>query len=143
MLTDNGNRYAKLSLGCSEVTSFIVGSDLSKTVATFIVQKILQDELGLEYICQTGERFFAVSSVLNNMISTQAEKPDLRLLKHIFRCYSRLLEHPNAREALKTHNGNELNECLSDANIRIFENVLADDPATKTWLKQLLLVIRS
>ena len=37
------------------------GSELSKTVATFIVQKILLDEAGLTYICATAERFYAVS----------------------------------------------------------------------------------
>jgi len=36
------------------------GQELSRTVATFIVQKILLDDNGLAYICQTGERFFAV-----------------------------------------------------------------------------------
>jgi CCR4-NOT transcription complex subunit 9 len=36
------------------------GMELSRTVATFIVQKILLDEHGLEYICDTPERFFAV-----------------------------------------------------------------------------------
>ena len=45
------------------------GTELSKTVATFIVQKILLDENGLNYICQTAERFFAVSTVLNNMVN--------------------------------------------------------------------------
>ena len=33
------------------------GSELSKTVATFILQKILLDDTGLSYICQTFERF--------------------------------------------------------------------------------------
>lgn len=37
------------------------GSELSKTVATFIVQKILLDDSGLTYICATAERFYAVS----------------------------------------------------------------------------------
>ena len=36
------------------------GSELSKTVATFIVQKILLDEAGLTYVCSTAERFYAV-----------------------------------------------------------------------------------
>lgn len=40
------------------------GSELSKTVATFILQKILLDETGLSYICQTFERFSHVSTVL-------------------------------------------------------------------------------
>lgn len=40
------------------------GTELSKTVATFIVQKILIFPIGLSYICATPERFYAVSSVL-------------------------------------------------------------------------------
>jgi len=40
------------------------GQELSRTVATFIVQKILLDDNGLSYICQTGERFFAVKSFI-------------------------------------------------------------------------------
>lgn len=40
------------------------GSELSKTVATFIIQKILLDDMGLNYICATYERFSTVSSVL-------------------------------------------------------------------------------
>ncbi len=46
-----------------------MGSELSKTVATFIVQKILLDNVGLNYICATAERFFAVGAVLGNMVS--------------------------------------------------------------------------
>jgi CCR4-NOT transcription complex subunit 9 len=41
-----------------------MGSELSKTVATFIVQKILLDDLGLQYICQTYERFSHVALIL-------------------------------------------------------------------------------
>ena len=37
------------------------GSELSKTVATFIIQKVLLDDAGLEYVCATSERFYAVS----------------------------------------------------------------------------------
>ncbi|ETO13478.1 cell differentiation protein rcd1 [Reticulomyxa filosa] len=47
------------------------GNELSKTVATFIIQKILLDDLGLAYVCKTSERFFAVSRVLKNIIEKQ------------------------------------------------------------------------
>lgn len=70
------------------------GTELSKTVATFIVQKILLDEYGLVYICATGERFYAISTVLANMVSKLLENPSARLLKHIVRCYLRLSENP-------------------------------------------------
>lgn len=40
------------------------GSELSKAVATFILQKILLDEKGLSYICQTFDRFSHVAIIL-------------------------------------------------------------------------------
>lgn len=73
------------------------GSELSKTVATFIVQRILLDDNGLSYVCNTAERFYAVSSVLNNMVNTN---PTSRLMKHIIRCYARLAENTRYRKLL-------------------------------------------
>jgi CCR4-NOT transcription complex subunit 9 len=83
------------------------GSELSKTVATFIVQKVVLDELGLNYICATAERFYAVSTVLQNMVQSLVEQPSVRLLKHIVRCYLRLSDNLRAREALR--------QCLPEA----------------------------
>lgn len=106
------------------------GSELSKTVATFIVQKILLDEMGLNYICHTAERFYAVSTVLSNMVAMLADHPSHRLLKHIVRCYLRLADNPRAREALRT--------CLPDAlKDNTFSSMLAGDPNAKRWLAQL------
>mmetsp|Transcript_18266 Transcript_18266/g.30018 ORF Transcript_18266/g.30018 Transcript_18266/m.30018 type:complete len:316 (+) Transcript_18266:38-985(+) len=107
------------------------GSELSKTVATFIVQKILLDEVGLNYICATAERFYAVSTVLSNMVNVLVETPSVRLLKHIVRCYLRLSDNPRAREALRQC----LPETLRDAT---FSQALKDDPTTKRWLTTLL-----
>ncbi|KAI0497582.1 hypothetical protein KFK09_020813 [Dendrobium nobile] len=108
-----------------------MGSELSKTVATFIVQKILLDDVGLRYICATAERFFAVGTVLANMVVLLAEQPSTRLLKHIIRCYLRLSENPRACEALQ----NCIPEMLKDGT---FNNCLRDDVATRRWLQQLL-----
>mmetsp|Transcript_28387 Transcript_28387/g.64939 ORF Transcript_28387/g.64939 Transcript_28387/m.64939 type:complete len:387 (-) Transcript_28387:187-1347(-) len=110
------------------------GSELSKTVATFIVQKILLDEVGLNYICATAERFYAVSTVLSNMVSVLAETPSVRLLKHIVRCYLRLSDNVRAREALRQC----LPNCLRDDT---FSDVLRDDATVKKWLAQLLSVV--
>jgi len=63
-------------------------------VATFIVQKILLDDVGMDYICTTAERFFAVGRVLGNMVQSLVEQPSPRLLKHIIRCYLRLSDNP-------------------------------------------------
>mmetsp|Transcript_35586 Transcript_35586/g.79047 ORF Transcript_35586/g.79047 Transcript_35586/m.79047 type:complete len:291 (+) Transcript_35586:116-988(+) len=112
-----------------------IGSELSKTVATFIVQKILLDDVGLNYICQTAERFFAVGAVLGNMVVSQAqaqEQPSQRLLKHIIRCYLRLSDNPRAREALRSC----LPELLRNPQ---FTACLRNDDTTRRWLAQLLM----
>merc|ERR1712057_103517 len=108
------------------------GSELSKTVATFIVQKILQDDVGLNYICATAERFFAVGAVLGSMVSMLTEQVSVRLLKHIIRCYLRLSDNPRAREALRQC----LPEQLQDPNFTV---CLKDDITTRRWLAQLLI----
>ncbi|KAL6636803.1 hypothetical protein ACP70R_024375 [Stipagrostis hirtigluma subsp. patula] len=110
-----------------------MGSELSKTVSTFIVQKILLDDIGLNYICATAERFQAVSGVLGHMVGTLAEHPSLRLLRHIIRCYLRLTDNAKACNALKIQlptalkNGS-FNELLQTHN----------DLITQRWLHQLL-----
>ena len=110
------------------------GSDLSKTVATFILQKILQDATGLTYICHTCERFLHVSHTLSQMIKLMAKEvnnTNSRLLKHVIRCYLRLADDPRAREALKQH----LPDNLKDNTFAI---VLKDDQSTQNCLGQLL-----
>lgn len=110
------------------------GSELSKTVATFIVQKILLDDTGLSYVCATAERFYAVSTVLNNMINVLAVNPSVRLLKHIVRCYLRLSDNARAREALR--------QCFPQSlRDDTFVGALRDDATVKKWLSQLLTVI--
>ncbi|KAJ3110232.1 Cell differentiation protein rcd1 [Phlyctochytrium bullatum] len=106
------------------------GSELSKTVAIFIVQKILLDEMGLNYICQTYERFYAVGTVLANMVTQLVEQQSVRLLKHVIRCYLRLSDNPRAREALRQC----LPEPLRDST---FSMILKDDITTKRCLAAL------
>jgi CCR4-NOT transcription complex subunit 9 len=110
------------------------GSELSKTVATFIVQKILLDDVGLGYVCATAERFYAVSTVLNNMVAALASSPSVRLLKHIVRCYLRLSDNTRARDALRQ----ALPASLRDDT---FAAALRDDVTVKKWLGQLLSVV--
>lgn len=91
------------------------GSELSKTVATFILQKILLDETGLYYICQTYDRFSHVAMILvsatnlcflfkvvtllflsffqGKMVIALAKESSARLLKHVVRCYLRLSDN--------------------------------------------------
>merc|ERR1712232_736101 len=110
------------------------GSELSKTVATFIVQKLLLDDMGLTYICATAERFYAVSSVLAKMVTTLQQTPSIRLLKHVIRCYLRLSDNARAREALR--------QCLPPLLMDLsFTACLKEDMQTRGWLAQLLVNI--
>lgn len=107
------------------------GSELSKTVATFILQKILLDDSGLSYICQTYDRFSHVAMILGKMVLSLAKDPSARLLKHVVRCYLRLSDNPRAREALR--------QCLPDQlRDATFNVCLQEDKSTKHWLSQLL-----
>jgi len=106
------------------------GTELSKTVATFIVQKILLDDQGLSYICATAERFYTVSSVFKNMVTALEDVPSVRLLKHIVRCYLRLTDNDRARDALR--------DCLPHSlKNATFEHVLEKEENIRVWLKQL------
>lgn len=107
------------------------GTELSKTVATFILQKILLDETGLNYICHTYDRFSHVAMILGKMVLALAKDQSARLLKHVIRCYLRLSDNPRAREALR--------QCLPDhLKNNTFHTCLNNDRPTKNWLAQLL-----
>ncbi|RKP00812.1 hypothetical protein CXG81DRAFT_29894 [Caulochytrium protostelioides] len=107
------------------------GTELSKTVAIFILQKILVDDLGLSYICQTYERFYAVGTVLSNMVTQLRNQQSIRLLKHVIRCYMRLSDNARAKEALR--------QCLPEPlRDHTFAATLKDDSGTKRCLTQLL-----
>lgn len=107
------------------------GSELSKTVATFILQKILLDDHGLYYICQTYDRFSHVAMILGKMVIALAKEPSARLLKHVIRCYLRLSDNERACEALC--------HCLPDQlKDETFAACLKDDKVTKHGLAQLL-----
>lgn len=88
--------------------------------------------MGLNYICATAERFFAVGAVLGNMVVMLSEQPSPRLLKHIIRCYLRLSDNARAREALR--------QCLPDLlRNPQFTACLKNDETTRRWLAQLLI----
>eukprot|EP01026_Neomeris_dumetosa_P039468 TRINITY_DN32397_c0_g1_i12.p1 TRINITY_DN32397_c0_g1~~TRINITY_DN32397_c0_g1_i12.p1 ORF type:complete len:150 (-),score=18.85 TRINITY_DN32397_c0_g1_i12:300-749(-) len=108
-----------------------MGTELSKTVATFIVQKIVMDNYGLEYVCSHNERFYALTAVLDNMVSMLQEQPSNRLLKHIIRVYLRLTDNSHAEANLR----NTVPELLCSPQSL---NPLLQDLSTRRWLAELL-----
>nr|GMC47441.1 cell differentiation protein RCD1 homolog [Ipomoea batatas] len=72
--------------------SMEIGDTLSKQAATFILQKLLSHDMGLEYICTTVARLLAVVQTLKNMVVLLSEKPSSESLKQIIQCYIRLCD---------------------------------------------------
>jgi len=144
-LTSLGVIGALVKLDDTEIVNFLLqteiiplclrimetGTELSKTVATFIIQKILLDDAGLTYICATAERFYAVSSVLASMVAKLLEAPSARLLKHIVRCYLRLSDNQRARDALR--------QCLPESlKDQTFATTIGNEESVQRWLQLLL-----
>lgn len=108
-------------------------SEISRTVATFIVQKIILNDLGMTYVCATPERFYAVSRVLG-IILRSPQPPSPRLLKHVVRCYLRLGDHAKAKDAMR----NVFPDQLRNGT---FKQLFDEDPVMKGWLQQLLKIV--
>ncbi|GAU93446.1 hypothetical protein RvY_05385 [Ramazzottius varieornatus] len=106
-----------------------VGTELSKTVAVFIIQKILSDEKGLTYMCATYDRFTHVANVLGKMIENLPVdgKNSNRLFKHVLRCYVRFSEHIRARDALRSVFPQKFQD-------NTFLNQLREDRALSQWM---------
>ncbi|XP_039683162.1 CCR4-NOT transcription complex subunit 9 isoform X2 [Medicago truncatula] len=107
-----------------------IGKELSKTVATFIIQKIMSNDDGLIYICGTAERFFAVVQVFNMVLESVGNQPSHRLMKLLIPCYSLLSQHHRACNALKRR----LPNMLKTVNT---VNCLREDEITWSWVMKL------
>ena len=101
------------------------GTELSKTIVCFIIERIALDEKGFEYICDKPERLYAIGSVLGSMIKN---KPSQRLNKHIIKIFSRLLENNTSKNILKDNLPQELK------NENYIESL---DDSSKKWLNNL------
>ena len=101
------------------------GSELSKTISTFIVQRILLDDYGLKYICSSPQRFFTISCVFSRMI---INNPSQRLCRHIIRSYARLSDNNLVKDILKEN----IPSSFKDKN---FINSL--DDSSKKWMNYL------
>lgn len=110
------------------------GNDLSKSVATFIVLKILSDNAGLDYVCQTSERFIAVAQILKDMIEEMEkrnfnQKQNKKMYQRIVRCFLRLSENGKANKLLKKYvPGSFFRE----------NSIICGDKQLLKWHKQLL-----
>ncbi|XP_021905123.1 CCR4-NOT transcription complex subunit 9-like isoform X2 [Carica papaya] len=109
-----------------------IGDELSKTVATFVLQKILLSNEGLKYCCAIADRFFSVCRALERMLDKLPKQPSPKLLKLIVCCYLRLSETPRACDGLRSC----LPVKLTDTDF--VGSLCSEEPSTIDYLHQLL-----
>ncbi|KAM3326605.1 hypothetical protein P3S67_001731 [Capsicum chacoense] len=138
----------EIILSC--LRSMDIGCELSKTVATFILQKLLLDDVGLDYICTRAVKFFDAAQVLGNMVGELVEQPSSRLLKYIIRCYLRLSDNQRACDALRTCLPDMFRDTTFNSCLRIRNTwpptphphspllCFSEDLVTRMWLQELL-----
>jgi CCR4-NOT transcription complex subunit 9 len=63
-----------------------IGTELSKTVSLFIIQKIAASSLGISYIMANGERLDAICTVLVNILVPPFDGLAVRVVKHAIKC---------------------------------------------------------
>jgi CCR4-NOT transcription complex subunit 9 len=83
---------------CLRILKF--GHEMSKIVAAFIVQKILNDQKGRESICAFPEKRDTVLKVLNIVLNELALTFSQRLSKNIVLSYESMLKSPDVAEAI-------------------------------------------
>uniref|UniRef100_A0A182SJ78 CCR4-NOT transcription complex subunit 9 n=1 Tax=Anopheles maculatus TaxID=74869 RepID=A0A182SJ78_9DIPT len=74
-----------------------------KKYATFILEQILLDDIGVSYNCQTYERFGLIAVHLRELVSSLSKKPSVKILKCVITCYSRLADNPRFRRMLRRY----------------------------------------
>ncbi|CAE7813149.1 Cell differentiation protein RCD1-like [Symbiodinium microadriaticum] len=114
-------------------------SELSKTVAAFILQQLLLDDHGLHFICSSKASLSKVTDALAAVVEALVQAPSIRLLKPVVRCYLRLTEDPRGKRRVKEFlpEGLRSEPSLKQLPASISQS-LKEDPVTKKWLCQLL-----
>lgn len=107
------------------------GSEMSATVAAYIIRKILEYREGLVYMTNGKERLRAILESLANAVDKVISYSSTRLLKQVLRCYIRITSHNSSRDALLE----VFPRALMD---RTFESLVGIDPTLFKLLERLL-----
>lgn len=76
-----------------------IGREKTKIEASEVFYLIISIREGLEYSCQTYDRFMAISMILNSVLVQLETIQSPRLLELIIRIYTKLCDMPNAKLA--------------------------------------------
>ncbi|XP_044318822.1 CCR4-NOT transcription complex subunit 9 isoform X2 [Triticum aestivum] len=106
LVKDENTKATEYLLKCETIPLCLnimeIGNEPSKTVSTFILLKVLRNELGLHRCCDTRGPFYDIAFALQKRVNSPDERPSARLLRCIIQCYLRLLDHPRGHAVLKT-----------------------------------------
>ncbi|EOA28413.1 hypothetical protein CARUB_v10024619mg [Capsella rubella] len=109
------------------------GSTDSKTVAAFILHKIMSSAEGLQYCCVLADRFFVINDLLKKLLNYLGTmvRPSPALLNLVVGCYSKLSQKSRARDGLRRYTPG----LLFDGT---FARLIAEDPVTENYWRQLV-----
>ena len=102
------------------------GTDLSRTLAFFILHRIVYDTKGFTYICEMKERLHAITYILGMIIHN---KISLRLKNYILRIFVLLIENKDAKNMIKQ----ESLDKIKDENF-----IISLDDSSKDKVKKIL-----
>ena len=108
-----------------------VGTELSKTVSLFIIQKIISSDSGISYISSNVERLDAICTLLGSIITGPFDPQMNRVVKHAVKCFHYMSMDARCLEYVKRR----LSDKLASPQLMTF---VSDDPQSKVILTETL-----
>ncbi|XP_074378735.1 cell differentiation protein rcd1-like [Apium graveolens] len=71
------------------------GNELSQSIASWIMSRIMMQEQGLQYCCEPANQWCAIMKVFNDIIEKMQDEPSSLVLKNIIQCYIILSNDPS------------------------------------------------
>lgn len=103
------------------------GSNISKTLSSFILYRILDNAVGLKFATRRLSRRTHLIHTLGRVIHQQTLEPDPRILQHVLHIYTRLADNPESLEMIQLHLPMQLRNgffCMD--NVLSYDNVKSD-----------------
>jgi CCR4-NOT transcription complex subunit 9 len=102
------------------------GTDLSRTIAFFILHRIVYDSKGFSYICEMKERLHAITYILGMIMHNKISQ---RLKNYILKIFVLLIENKEAKNMIKQ----ESLDKIKDENF-----IISLDDSSKDKVKKIL-----
>ena len=120
----------------------VADTEVAKLLAAYIVQRILEDDLGLEYVSHTAERFYTVAVVLRKVVENFG-RPGHHYAKKLFvcvlKCYLRLTEKDRTFQGLGHCLPNQLLDAVCpQVHVEVLSELVQRDDEVRELLTELL-----